>query len=1021
MPRTGGTPQEGRRRGPLASAQRRGNDVTPPRIRSRGHALPLDRRRAFVYTGAMATVPRTPPLIGRDRELAALHAALDQARRGRGGVAVLDGEPGIGKTRLTAELCASAAATGFLVAGATCYEGAWSPPFGLWSLAVGELGTEALEGQPAARLSVLSDVMPELRTTRAVEQPPALSPEEARFRATDAVTRLLLDVAQQRPLLVVADDLQWADAASLDVLAYLGRFVTDAPLLVLGAYRTGDIRLEHRLARALGELDRHDACVRVRLGSLAAEDAFALVESLAGTVSPELAAEIVREASGHPFFITEVVRHLLEEGADLASASAFGVPQSVRHAVATRLARLAPAARRVLGVAAAFTRPFEFSVLAAMTGLAEEELLSALDEALRAQLLRGVGEERYEFSHALVRRTLYDEIGPSRRARLHRRVAQALERVYAGRELEQAGELGAQYHASAALPGAEHGIRYSLAAAEQARAVHAPEQAVASLRGARDLALRAGAAVRSEVACRLAIAEAEAFLLEDAARSADEALALLEEVGADAGRVADFVVAVAQPLKDASMVASWVMAGGGREAVIARLVERGLAALGERRDLTWARLKLLERPKARDEAGPVHSGRWLGFDPRAVAIARSRGDEEDYARTLVHSDHRSPGEVRALLDRVGRWSTPGARIWSLDTVVVTMTTRHGAFREAADVASHMLAYSEEVGSLPGQLQAASDRAIALVNLGEFEAAAEDARRVDELLSRLTLAGRTARLPTVSMEVRIGRWQEVDWAAIARFYRDAALDSSGSPELSGLFVAAIAAEAFSRAGEPAEARQLLGWILPPILASEPTRLQHNGAVALAAGAVWELGESEHAAELRGAALAVIGAGVGDCSWTSNELTVARMSSLLGDLAGAERWFERARAALEAGGQRPLRAVVDYDEARHRLRHGLPAAAPLVAEARRRFEELEMHEWIGRANRLAAELGESHPDGLTDREVEVLRLLTGGLTNAEIAGTLVISVHTVERHLANAYRKIGARNRAEAAAYTLQAAL
>jgi DNA-binding NarL/FixJ family response regulator len=82
---------------------------------------------------------------------------------------------------------------------------------------------------------------------------------------------------------------------------------------------------------------------------------------------------------------------------------------------------------------------------------------------------------------------------------------------------------------------------------------------------------------------------------------------------------------------------------------------------------------------------------------------------------------------------------------------------------------------------------------------------------------------------------------------------------------------------------------------------------------------------------------------------------------------------------------------------------------------------MHEWIARADRLAAELGESHPDGLTDREVEVLRLLTGGLTNAEIAGMLVISVHTVERHLANAYRKIGARNRAEATAYTLQAAL
>jgi DNA-binding CsgD family transcriptional regulator len=975
----------------------------------------------LVYTGAMATVARTPPLLGRDRELATLHAALERARRGRGGVAMLDGEPGIGKTRLTTELRASAAATGFLVAGATCYESAWSPPFGLWSLVVGELGPEALLGQPAARLSVLSELIPDLTTTRAVGQPPALSPEEARFRATDAVARLLLDVAQRRPLLVVADDLQWADPASLDVLAYLGRFLACTHLLILGAYRIGDVSLEHRLPRVLGELDRHDACVRVRLGPLASRDAFALVKSLAGRVSPEFAAEIVREASGHPFFITEVVRYLLDEGSDLLTASEFGVPQSVRDAVAIRLARLAPATRRMLGVAAAFTRPFEFSVLAAMVGLAEEELLAALDEALRAQLLRSAGEERYEFSHALVRRTLYDEIGPSRRARLHRRIAQALERVYAGRELEQAGELAAQYYASAALPGAEHGIRYAIAAAEQADAAHAQEQGVTALRRARDLAVYADADLRAEIACRLAIAEAKGLLIEDASRSVEEALALLEQAEADGERMAGFVVAVARPLQDASILAWQLMARGGREALIGRLVERGLSALGERRDLAWARLKLLERPKAPDESGPVHSGRWLGFDPEAGTIARSSGDEDDYARTLVTQDPRSPDETRALLGRVERWSTPVAKIRGFGVVVQTMVLQHGAFREAVDVASRALAYSEEVGSLAGQVYAVSNRSFARAGLGDFGAAIEDARRADELLARFVLGDPAARPPALTQEARIRSWQDGEWAVRARFLRDSALDSSGSPSHSALWEAAHAAEAYARADEPDEARRLLGWILPAILASEPTRLHHNDTVASAAGAVFELVEPKHAAGLERAGLALIEAGVGDCWRTSNELTVARMSSLLGDFAGAERWFERARRALDASGQLAVRAVVEYDEARHRLRHGLPAAAPLVAEARRRFAELEMHEWVRRAERLAKEVGGSYPDRLTAREVEVLRLLTGGLTNAEIAATLVISVHTVERHLANAYRKIGARNRAEATAYTLQAAL
>jgi DNA-binding CsgD family transcriptional regulator len=970
---------------------------------------------------AIATVPQTAPLVGRDRELAILQSALDRAGEHQGGAVILDGEAGIGKTRLALELRARAQEAGVLVAGATCYESGWSPPFAPWSLVMGEIGRKALEEQPGPRLNVLFEAMPDLRDDRTGERPPTLSPEEKRIRATDAVARLLFDVADRRPLLVVLDDLHWADQASLDVVAYLARLLTGAPLLLLGTYRTGDVGLEHPLARSLGELDRHGACIRVPLGPLGDDDALALVERLAGRISPQLSAEIVRETSGHPFFITEVVRHLLDEGRDLSIPGELGAPQSIRHAVATRLARLAPTTRGVLGVAAAFTRPFEFSVLAAMTDLGEEELLSTLDEALHAQLLRSVGWERYEFSHALVRRTLYDEIGPSRRARLHRRIAQALERVHASHELEHAGELAAQYHASSSLPGAAHGIRYALAAAEQARAASAHEQAVASLRIARDLAFQADASLRSEVACELAIAEAEALLLEDASQSADEALRLLDEAGADAQRVADFVVAVARPLQSATILAWQLMAVGAREAVIARLVERGLAALGDRRDLTWAQLKLLERPKARDDAGPVHAGCWLGFDPQAVEIARTSGDEDDYARTLVTQDPRSPGETRELLQRVERWSMPAAKLRGFGVVMQTLLLWHGALQEAVEVASRALAYSQEVGSLPGELNAVFHRASARMWMGEFDSAAADARRADELLARLTLGDPTADLPALSTEARIRQFQHPDWSQFARFIRAAALDSTGSPSVDALCEAALAAELFARAGEPAEARTLLGWVLPAILESKPTRLQHNRAVAFAAGAVWELDEAEHATAIRDAARAVIEAGVGEGLGVSSELTVARMSSLLGEAEDAEEWFERARAALDASGERPLRAFVDCDEARHRLRQGLPGAAPLLAAARRRFDELGMLPWIEQVDRLAAEAGNGYPDGLTARQVEVLRLLADGMTNAEIAARLVISEHTVERHLANVYQKIGARNRAEAAAYTLRAEL
>jgi DNA-binding CsgD family transcriptional regulator len=954
--------------------------------------------------------------------MAILQSALRRARDGHGTAVLLEGEPGIGKTRLAQEVARSAVDAGFNVAGAAAYESEWTPSFALWSQALRHTGDRPIDHLSAGQRAVLLEVMPDLGDSGDVEAPPRLPRGEARFRAIDAVARVLLDSTERQPLLAVLDDLQWADPQSLDVVAYLARFLPTAQLVIVGAYRSGSVGLDHPLARTLAELDRHAAGTHVALGPLSDEDALALVDALATDVESGLALEVVREARGRPFFITEVVRHLDEVAALDSPVAGFAVPQSVRNAVARRLAHLSPSTRRVLAVAAAFTRPFEFAVLAAMVELDEDELLAAIDEGLQAQILVSAGEDNYEFSHALIRRALYDEMSPSRRARLHRRIAQALEQVFAGHELDHAGELAAQYRASISLPGAAHGVRYAVAAAESARAAHAWEQAVASLRVARELAVDAGTAVQCDIACLLGIAEAEALLLDDAASSADTALELLERVEASGERIADFVIAVARPIQGASISAWQLRVGTDRGDLIKRLESRGLDALGERRDLRWARLKLLERPKVRDEAGPIHSGRWLGLDPLAVTIARSDGDEEDYSSTLLSQDTRSLDDTRQILALADSWTSPGARIGAYSTVIETMVIQHGALREAVGVATRMLAFSEQVGSLLGQAKALFNLAVARERLGEFDMAADDARRADELLAQMTLGAPQPHRPALSTEARVRRWQHADWPVFARFFRDMALDQRrGSPSISALLDAAVAAEAFVFAGEPEEARQLLGWALPAILASEPTRHQHNGAVAFAGGAFWQLGDPEHASALSQAAVEVIDAGIGDCWWSSNELTVARMSSLLGELVDAKDWFNRARAALDTSGQRPLRAVVDLDEAKHRLRHSLPGVPPLLATARQQFAGLGMSEWVARSDALIAESRNAYPAHLTAREVEVLRLVASGLTNAEIAADFVISPHTVERHLANAYRKIGARNRAEAAAYVLQAGL
>lgn len=968
----------------------------------------------------MASVPRT--LVGRQGELGLLETALRRAHGGGGGAAMLVGEAGIGKTRTALEVQALSAAAGFQVGCTTCYESEWLPPYEPWLVVLGELlggrEREFLQAQPEVRLAVLAELIPDLLHVLP-ELPPAprLSPEEARYRATDSLARLILDLAEQ-PLLIVLDDLQWADAASLELIAYVGRLLARSRLLVVGTYRDAEVGLDHPLARCLAELDRQDACLRVPLGPLPHDEALALVEHLAGQpVAPALAETVLRETQGHPFFIEELVRHLLEECTDLSAPAPLGIPASVRQAIGARLARLAPETRQALAVASAFTRPFDFAVLREMTGLSEEELLTCLDEALRAHMLQSEGGERYEFAHALVRRTLYDELSPSRRTRLHRRIAQALERVHAGRELQYAPELADQYHASASLPGAAHGIRYALAAAEQAIAAHGHEQAIAFLRMASDLAVDSDVAICAEIACRLALAEAEAVLVEDAERSALEALSLLEEASAELARIAAYAAAAGRRLQDA----------GSSDVVVLPLAERGLAALGERHDLTWARLRLLERPVERIEVGPVNAGRWLGFDAEAVAIARASSDEEDYARTLEVMDPRTPGELDELLDHIERWQDPAAKIHGLTVVVRTLVLQHGALRRAVDVASRLLSYGGQVGSLPGQAYAVAYLATAQAALGEFREAERSAERAKELMARLgpghrlrASKGRTGPHGVLTLDHEVDRWRRTDWEAAGRLYYDMAVDIR-HPAWMGVLHAAQAAEAFARGADETQARMLVSWILSAILRSEPTRLNQNGAVGSAAAAVWELEAAEHAAGLREAAVALIAAGVGDYPGSSTELSAARMASLLGDADGAAGHFERARSALDVSGQRPLRAVVDYDEARHRLRSRLPGAAPLLAAARSRFEELRMAEWVERADRLASRLGEGYPDGLTGREVEVLRLLAAGSTNAEIAASLVISVHTVERHLANVYRKIGARNRAEAAAYTVGARL
>ena len=960
--------------------------------------------------GARAAPTGGTPFVGRERELALLRVALTEAEAKRGSAVVLAGETGIGKTRTMREFARWAEGQGARVLEGSCYEG-WSPPYGVFAEAlsrhVRSASRETLLEQAGSEASVLALLVPELRPALPrLQAPPALPPDEARFRAHEALAGFLLSVTE-RTIVVLLDDLQWADSASLEFLRYLGRLLPENRLLVVGTYRDPEVDLAHPLTQTLAELDRQGVCVRVGLAELDRDEAVALVGRIAGTPAPpELLEAVLARTGGHPFFLGEVALRLVERG----KLEPGGIPESVRQAVGQRLGRLDPDTVRLLGVACAFSRPFEFAVLGELTALSEERLLACLDEALAARFLREAGGEHYDFAHALVREALYGELNPSRRARLHRRIALALESTSSTRG-ELAAELATQYHLSRSLPGAEHGIPHALAAAEQAGAAYGSHQRVEFLRIARDLADRGDRSRQPEILRLLALAEADALLVHEAVDSAREALELAD---GDPTRGAEFLADLVWRLKDA---------GSPRE-LLAPLVQKGRDLVGERRDLVWARLELTENPVEIVARDPLPVGRWCGYPPEAVRLARETGNELDYARTLEVMDWTPWEDAEALREHVRGWSEPWARIHGLSVVARILLLQHGALPAATDAARELLAVSAEAGSLPGRAYA---EAYLLPHeplvRGDFEAAGATFERGLAVVERLGPDHRlrfSAQFVQALIAQYVGEETWVDHAR--RLVRPAEADRV--PGWMNLSRVALAGYLRALAGDSGGAARLLE---PVVAVSErlgPRTLNQNGVVAFAGGACWELGDEPAAARLRKQALRLLDAKVGDYPTCSTELTVGRMAALCGDDEQAVEYFALARANLEESDRRPLRALVDYDEALAHARRGKRRAAePLAASARARFEELGMAGWAARASALTDSLErlEVFPDGLTAREVEILRLVAAGRKNQEIAAELVVSVHTVERHLANSYRKIAVRNRAEATTYALRVGL
>jgi tetratricopeptide (TPR) repeat protein len=559
--------------------------------------------------------------VGRERELEELRAGLGEALSGRGQLLLLAGEPGIGKTALADELAGTARGAGAAVLRGGCFEGGGAPPYWPW--------LQVLRALPAGRARAPIDV-PSLRppgSALGIEEllptpPPACfsDPEEARFHLFDSVAALLREHAAETPLVVLIDDLQWADESSLLLLAFLARNLRNARVLAVAAYRDVEARLSPAVGKRIADL----ACDArtIRLGGLSAAEVALLVERWTGArPGDDLVAAIGRATDGNPLFVTEILRDLAND-ARLASrdAAALPLPDRVRALIARRMEQLSRSCRHVLAVAAVLGREFDLATLtrvAAGDGPDRGVPLDALDEAARAHVVRASGGATFSFVHDLFREAFYEHLGPAESARLHARVGEVLEPTLGGMLDARLPEL-ARHFFLAGPAQAERAVRYSLRAAARAAASFAHAEAVEHYRRAL-AALATSGGETSVKRCRILLALGDGLWSTGGFDEARDVYERAADVAEGAGRGEELArAALGFGGQDVSFD------GGVVEPRLIRLLERGLAAIGPEDGVLRASLM------ARLAAALAYSdqrGRGAMLARAAVAMARRLGHE----------------------------------------------------------------------------------------------------------------------------------------------------------------------------------------------------------------------------------------------------------------------------------------------------------------------------------------------------------------------------------------------------------
>ncbi len=634
-------------------------------------------------------------LVGRVKEMTELERFWELASTGRTAgqeaielgaarVVVLSGDPGVGKTRLVAELALRVHAEGAVVLAGRAPEETLVPyqPFlealrhYVMTAPLGDLRAAARDyGSELARL------VPELRR-RVPDIVSTLPPEPdtERYRMFEAVVGLLSAISRHAPILLVLDDLHWADRPTLLLLRHLARAPDPRRVLILSAYRSTEAG--EGLPGLLADLHRERLLTEQRIGGLTMADTAELVHLRTGERPARAFVQALHaETEGNPLFIEEIVRHLSDAGVRPAMAGAaelqrVGLPEGVKQVIARRLSRLETPAIEWLRLAAVIGRDFDAGLLERVLGAPEADFLDALERVLETGLVSEHEPGRYLFSHALIRETLYEGMSAPRRSRLHRRVGEAME---AGDGPAELSALALHFGRAATREDAAKAIGYAREAGDRATAMLAHEEAAEHYERAIEV-LDRFAAANEAGRCELLLLEGEAHV-----RAGDEELA---------SRALRQAAVIAERLGDSSSLARAAIAASRRYLQQPGVVDSELIAMLERAleltrgERTTTRVLLLARLCGALYFSPLRS-RMQGLSEEAAQIAAELGDPESRAYACA-------ARRRALWDP-------------------------SHLEERLEASTEMLKLTRETGSLEQQLQAHAWLVVDLLEQGDLEA------------------------------------------------------------------------------------------------------------------------------------------------------------------------------------------------------------------------------------------------------------------------------------------------------------